>query len=101
MQYTKGHEEKIYILKPEKNVHYTQSIFGYKNFQRPNEISMKVKSEESPGSIYFIADIYSDLGNLSDRVVSFEKSEKGTQVFVKMQGSKVSAPIGFLLGEHE
>jgi hypothetical protein len=101
MQYTKGHEDKIYLLNPEKNVHYTQSIFGYKNFQRPNEISMKVKAEETPGSIYYIADIYSDLGNLSDRVVSFEESEKGTQVFVKMKGSRISSPIGFLYAEYK
>jgi hypothetical protein len=59
-------------------------------------VSVKVKTEKAFDSIYFIADIESDLGNLYDRTVFFEKTEKGTQVFVTIEGSTVSAPIGFV-----
>jgi len=97
----KMHEGKHYNLIPEKSIQYIECIFGYTQFQRPARVSIKVSTQYPPNSIYFIADIKSDLGDLYNRVVSFEKTEKGTQVFVKMQGSKVSAPIGFLLGEHE
>jgi hypothetical protein len=60
-------------------------------------VTIKVKTQESPHSIYFIADIETDLVNTQDRIVSFENTEKGTQVFVRVQGSTVSAPVGFLV----
>jgi hypothetical protein len=95
-EYTKMHEGKNYVLTPEKSIYYTQSIFGYTRFLTPEMVSVKVKTEKASDSIYFIADIESDLGNLYDRTVFFEKTEKGTQVFVTIEGSTVSAPIGFV-----
>ena len=98
-EYTKMHEGKNYVLTPEKNIYYTQSIFGYTRFLNPEMVSVNVKAEIAPDSIYFIADIESDLGNLFDRIVSFESTEKGTEVFVRIEGSTVSAPIGVVFVE--
>ena len=95
-EYTKMHEGKHYVLTPQKNIYYTQSIFGYTRFLNPEMVSVNVKTEIAPDSIYFVADIESDLGNLFDRTVCFQKTEKGTQVFVTIEGSTVSAPIGFV-----
>jgi hypothetical protein len=97
MPYTKHHEGKHYVVTPEKSVYHIQAIFGYTRFQTPEIVTIKVKTQESPDSIYFIADIETDLVNTQDRIVSFENTEKGTQVFVRVQGSTVSAPVGFLV----
>ena len=96
MPYTKEHQDKQYVVTPEKSIYHIQSIFGYTRFRTPEIVTVKVKTEMAPDSIYFIADIYSDLGTLYDRIVSFENTEKGTEVFVRVQGSTVSAPIGFV-----
>lgn len=96
------HLGQHYILTPEKSSMYLRNIFTHTAFPAfPEYISIKVKAEQSPGSMYFTVDIFSDIGDLKDEIAYFEESEKGTQIFIKMRHSQILSPIGSIFGLYD
>ena len=90
------HIGKTYDLVIQHNYYHLKTTFPSLPLgMRPKKITIHVKSQETPTR--YVADITSDAGNLEDKKVYIEESDKGIQVFAHVDGSTLYAPIGYIV----
>ena len=87
---------KSFSLVPEKNAWYLLNTFTSTPFPAfLTEVSINVKDELSPGK--YLLDIKSNLENLHNKSAFIEENEKGIQVFVQFNDTRLYSPIGYIV----